>query len=127
MIIEVQISLGEFLDKITILELKLEYMEDSSKLKNVEKEYQVLTKALEKSIKIDTIEKLKSELKEINRKLWLIEDSIRDFERQKKFDNKFIELARSVYSINDKRAEVKKNINVQFGSSLVEEKSYRVY
>ncbi|MGB3404814.1 MAG: DUF6165 family protein [Microcoleaceae cyanobacterium] len=127
MIIQVPISLGELVDKITILELKLEYIQDKDKLSNVQKEYKLLTDVLENSMETSKIENLKVELKEINRKLWFIEDDIRDCERSKDFGENFITLARSVYFTNDKRAKIKKDINLQVGSDIVEEKSYASY
>ena len=127
MIIQVPISLGELVDKITILELKLEYIQDKDKLSNVQKEYELLTKVLAESIETSQIEKLKVELKEVNRKLWFIEDDIRDCERSKDFGEMFIKLARSVYFTNDKRSEIKKDINLKFGSDILEEKSYESY
>ena len=127
MIIEVPVSLGELVDKITILELKIEYIEDQDKLTNVKKECKLLTEVLLEHLEPSKVEGLKAELKEVNRKLWLIEDDIRDYERQKDFGEKFIELARSVYFTNDKRAELKKDINLKFGSDIIEEKSYEKY
>jgi hypothetical protein len=127
MIIQVPISLGELVDKITILELKLEYIQDQEKVSNVKKEYELLTKVLGESIETSQINNLKAELKEVNRKLWFIEDDIRDCERSKDFGENFIKLARSVYFTNDKRAKIKKDINLQVGSDIVEEKSYASY
>lgn len=127
MIIQVPVSLGELVDKITILELKLEYIQDEEKISNVQKEYRLLTEVLENSMEPSKIEHLKVELKEVNRKLWLIEDNIRDCERSKDFGEDFIGLARSVYFTNDKRAVIKKDINLSFGSDIIEEKSYQHY
>ena len=128
MTIKVELSYGEMLDKITILEIKCERMTDAAKVANVTKELDLLNalwKADEKS-SIDIAEEI-SGLKTINEALWEIEDDIRDKERAKEFDEKFIELARAVYVTNDKRANFKKVINVKLGSDLVEEKSYADY
>tara|TARA_Y100001978_G_scaffold128603_1_gene114852 strand:+ start:485 stop:892 length:408 start_codon:yes stop_codon:yes gene_type:complete len=119
------ISLGELIDKITILEIKQIHM-TGMKLKNVDKELNLLKKILQDKnleINIDLI----NCLKEVNNNLWEIEDSIRIKERNQKFDKEFIELARSVYKENDKRASIKKEINQKYNSELVEEKSYNKY
>jgi len=119
------ISLGELIDKITILEIKQIHM-TGIKLKNVDKELNLLKKILQDKnleINIDLI----NCLKEVNNNLWEIEDSIRIKERNQKFDKEFIELARSVYKENDKRASIKKEINQKYNSELVEEKSYNKY
>ena len=119
------ISLGELIDKITILEIKQIHM-TGMKLKNVDKELNLLKKILQDKnleINIDLI----NCLKEVNNNLWEIEDSIRIKERDQKFDKEFIELARSVYKENDKRASIKKEINQKYNSELVEEKSYNKY
>ena len=117
------ISLGELIDKITILEIKQIYM-TGIKLKNVVKEINLLKKILQDNnieINIDLI----NDLKKVNNKLWKIENSIRIKERDQKFDKEFIQLARSVYKENDKRASIKKEINLKYNSELVEEKSYK--
>ena len=119
------ISLGELIDKITILEIKQIHM-TGIKLKNVDKELKLLKNTLQDTnleIDIDLI----NNLKEVNKKLWEIEDNIRIKERNQEFDKKFIELARSVYNENDKRASIKKEINQKYNSELVEEKSYNNY
>lgn len=130
MLIQAPISLGELIDKITILEIKAVHISDESKLKNVTHELTVLNE------KVDTLldaagqaklQPLKQALKDINQELWVIEDDIRDCERAKEFSDKFIQLARAVYFTNDKRAAVKKDINLAFGSELIEEKSYKDY
>ena len=124
------ISLGELVDKITILEIKKERIQDENKLKNVIVELNALRKVLSKCLsnkEYDKLLKLLEELKQINLKLWIIEDEIRDWERKKEFGSEFIQLARSVYFTNDERANIKKNINILFGSTLVEEKSYNDY
>ena len=124
-IINAPISIGELVDKITILEIKKNKLQDS-KLENVLKELSFLRELIEKH-KIDITEDLFSQLKEINLSLWEIEDLIRIKEKNKEFDNTFIELARSVYFKNDKRAEIKKNINQLSNSEITEEKFYSDY
>ncbi|MFK5915621.1 MAG: DUF6165 family protein [Woeseiaceae bacterium] len=128
MTIKVELSYGEMLDKITILQIKRERMTDKAKVSNVEKELSLLTALwqADKNSNID-IEQEIVELKSINEALWDIEDDIRDKEKAKEFDVNFIELARSVYVTNDKRAAVKRVINVKLGSDLIEEKSYSDY
>ena len=124
-IVNAPISVGELLDKITILEIKKNKMQNS-KLENVLKELSFLRELIEKH-KIDITEDLFSQLKEVNLSLWNIEDQIRIKEKNKEFDNTFIELARSVYFKNDKRAEIKKSINLLCNSEITEEKSYSDY
>ena len=128
-VIKVPVSFGEVLDKITILEIKSERISDEAKLKNVRSELTELSATWDYAIKgkANDIARLRSELKEINEKLWVIEDDIRDCERDRNFGERFIELARSVYITNDKRAAVKKDINLALGSKFVEEKSYQDY
>ena len=125
----VEISNGELLDKISILELKLLRIEDEEKLTNIMVEFDALNPLV-----IELFEKHDGqlqnhylELAKINGQLWDIEDWIRDCEREKRFDKEFVELARSVYITNDKRCEVKKLINLTTSSGLVEEKSYKKY
>ena len=119
------VSLGELIDKITILEIKQIHM-TGIKLKNVDKELKLLKKILQdKNLEIDI--DLINNLKEVNKKLWEIEDNIRIKESNQKFDKEFIQLARSVYKENDKRASIKKEINQKYNSELVEEKSYNNY
>ena len=119
------VSLGELIDKITILEIKQIHM-TGIKLKNVDKELKLLKKILQdKNLEIDI--DLINNLKEVNNSLWEIEDNIRIKESNQEFDKDFIELARSVYKENDKRASIKKEINQKYYSELVEEKSYNNY
>ena len=119
------VSLGELIDKITILEIKQVYM-TGIKLKNVDKELKLLKNLIQdKNLEIDI--DLINNLKEVNKNLWKIEDKIRIKERNQEFDKDFIELARSVYKENDKRSSIKKEINLQYHSELVEEKSYDKY
>ena len=126
--IQVPVSPGEVLDKITILEIKSERMDDPQKVANVRVELKLLQETWAKAIADDdVIEGLHGQLKEINEALWEIEDDIRDKERAKEFDERFIELARAVYFTNDRRSEVKKKLNLHLGSQIVEEKSYQDY
>ena len=126
--IQVPVSPGEVLDKITILEIKSERMSDPQKVTNVRIELDLLRKTWAAAItEDDTIRDLHAQLKEINEALWEIEDDIRDKERAKAFDERFIELARAVYFTNDRRSEVKKKLNLHLGSQIIEEKSYQDY
>ena len=119
------ISIGELIDKITILEIKQIYM-TGMKLKNINKEMKLLKNILQdKNLEIN-IDLIKN-LKKVNKKLWEIEDNIRIKESNQEFDEEFIKLARSVYIENDKRASIKKEINKKYNSDLVEEKSYKNY
>ena len=124
-IINAPISIGELVDKITILEIKKNKLQNS-KLENVLKELSFLRKLMAKH-QIEITDDLFTQLKEINLKLWNIEDQIRIKEKNKEFDNIFIELARSVYFTNDKRSEIKKRINRLSNSEITEEKSYAEY
>ena len=124
-IINAPISIGELVDKITILEIKKNKFQNS-KLENVLKELSYLRELMEKH-QIEITDNLFTQLKEINLKLWNIEEQIRIKEKNKEFDNIFIELARSVYFKNDKRAEIKKRINRLSNSEITEEKSYSEY
>ncbi|MGB1801129.1 MAG: DUF6165 family protein [Gammaproteobacteria bacterium] len=128
MSINIELSVGELLDKVTILQIKSERISDQAKLENINKELRVLTVLWEASAysQTDLKENIQA-LKDVNEALWDIEDKIRDKERDQSFDQEFIELARSVYFTNDKRAEIKKVINTKTGSELVEEKSYKQY
>lgn len=124
----VPVSPGEVLDKITILEIKSERMQDEAKLVNVRRELSLLHETWSESVTEDkTIRQLRSQLKEINEALWDIEDAIRDEERKQDFDERFIELARNVYFTNDRRSRIKKELNLHLGSQIVEEKSYQDY
>ena len=126
--IKVPVSPGELIDKITILEIKSERMTDAKKVANVRLELSVLKSTWEKSDYAKTdISREWAELKRINEQLWVVEDDIRDQERAKTFGERFIELARAVYVINDERAAVKRVINTRLGSTIVEEKSYADY
>ncbi|MBI1986362.1 MAG: hypothetical protein HYW28_13985 [Rhodospirillales bacterium] len=126
--LSVEISPGELIDKITILEIKRERMTDTAKLKNVEHEWTTLTAARDSAVKPSVeLDRLAAELKQVNERLWEIEDDIRDCERRKDFGRKFVELARGVYMNNDRRSEIKRAINRLLGSRLTEEKSYAAY
>ncbi|MEK9717143.1 MAG: DUF6165 family protein [Pelagibacteraceae bacterium] len=123
-----EISVGELLDKISILEIKQANIKDQSKLEIINKEHASLKDALDKNVKItDEINSLYEKLKNINTKLWGIEDNKRDCERRKDFGEKFIQLARSVYIENDTRAKIKNEINKLSGSNISEVKSYDKY
>ena len=126
--VNVEISIGEFFDKVTILEIKRERIQDADKLKNINNELDALNALLEQlPFSREPVTDEVGELKEINEKLWVIEDDIRDKEAAKSFDQEFIELARSVYITNDRRSDVKRDINIKLGSSFIEEKSYEQY
>lgn len=121
---KVEVSNGELLDKITILRIKLENISDISKLHNIRQELQELTPMCNELLDNFIIQHLVDELLITNKILWDVEDQIREKESLKEFDEEFISLARNVYVTNDKRAQLKKEINLQTGSVLVEEKSY---
>ena len=124
----IPISPGELLDKLTILQIKVERMTDPVKVANVKTELGMLSKVWSEAVEVDAeIAKLTAELKAVNETLWKIEDDIRDEERNKRFDERFIELARAVYVTNDERANAKKKVNLYLKSSIVEEKSYQDY
>ena len=127
MIISTPVSLGELVDKISILHIKNINIKDKEKLKFIRGELELLNQTLNKHIKNNDIQNYLDSLIEINSKLWTIEDDIRDCERNKKFDQTFIDLARSVYFTNDKRSKVKLEINKKFGSKIIEVKSYEEY
>ena len=128
MMIEIPVSYGELVDKLTILEIKLEMISEKSKINQVTNEYRYLSSIFDK-IKIEqqTVLPYYEELLAINKKLWNIEDSIRRLEKQKKFNSEFIELARKVYYTNDERFEIKSKINALFNSNIKEQKSYENY
>ena len=124
----VPVSPGEVLDKITILEIKSERMDDPVKVANVRIELALLEATWAQSVTPDpVIQDLHDQLKQINEALWEIEDDIRDKERVKEFGQQFIDLARKVYFTNDRRSEVKKQLNLHLGSQIIEEKSYQDY
>jgi predicted transposase YbfD/YdcC len=121
----IKVSIGEIVDKLTILRIKKNNITDEGKLFNVITEYDYLYDVVFNQLKIESDDFYNLLL--VNERLWDIEDFIRDKERDKVFDTEFIELARSVYVTNDKRAELKKEINLKYGSLFVEEKSYKEY
>ena len=126
--VSIEIAPGELIDKITILEIKLERIKDGDKLANVRQEYDTLVQSRDAAIEAPPeLDLLSAELKAANEALWDIEDDIRDCERDKDFGDAFVQLARSVYISNDKRAALKREINELLGSSLIEEKSYAAY
>ena len=127
-VMTVPVSFGEVLDKITILEIKAERIADPEKVKNVRLELDELSANWDQVVQDQTaISNLRSQLKAVNGELWVIEDDIRDQEAAQDFGPKFIELARAVYVTNDKRAAIKKEVNLALGSRFVEEKSYQDY
>ena len=126
--LQVPVSVGEVLDKITILQIKLAHISDSAKRVNVQNELDALIPLVASdAFTTNKMQGLVAELKAVNEALWDIEDDIREKEAAKSFDAEFIKLARAVYVTNDKRAEIKKQINLATGSALVEEKSYESY
>ena len=123
----IEVSHGEIVDKLTILQIKKENITDPIKLDNIVKEYNYLLSIVENDLGISTESPEFLELLSINKELWVIEDDIRDKERIKEFDEDFVKLARSVYYTNDVRAKIKKEINLKYSSGFVEEKSYQSY
>lgn len=122
---QIEVSNGEIADKLVIVEIKLERIKDALKLTNLHKEYEILNDAV--ALIIDKKNQLYLDLYHVNNQLWDIEDHIRDLERIKDFGDDFIQTARSVYFINDKRSDIKRKINELTGSNLTEEKSYEKY
>jgi len=126
--LQVPVSVGEVLDKITILQIKLAHISDAAKRVNIQNELDALLPLVAgDAFTTDQMQGLMAELKAVNEALWDIEDDIREKEAAKSFDADFIRLARAVYVTNDKRAEIKKQINLATGSALIEEKSYESY
>ncbi len=127
--VKISISIGELVDKLTILEIKVEKIQDAQKNKHAQYEYQELTNSLKlfNTNQLSMINPHRAELKLVNLKLWELEDDIRLCEKNKKFDQNFISLARAVYQTNDLRFQLKNKINQQVGSLLVEVKSYLQY
>ena len=124
---KIEVSIGEVVDKYTILTIKKLFIHDGEKLQNIEKEWKIIKSALVKKYPETLTDPFTQELYDINKKLWKIEDDIRDYEDKNDFGEKFVQLAREVYQFNDVRALVKKQINLKYGSELVEEKSYKHY
>ena len=124
----VEVSVGELLDKISILEIKKEKIKDPEKLKFISNEYSILKEQLEKNVKSDEkLKELYKKLKEINLKLWVIEDNKRECEKNKNFGEIFVKLSRDVHFFNDDRAKIKLNINKHSGSEIREIKEYTNY
>ncbi len=124
----VEVAPGELIDKITILEIKLENIQDEAKLANIRREYEGLMATYHANItETKALRALIHELRDANAKLWVIEDDIRDLERAKNFGDDFVSLARSVYRSNDRRAAAKRKINELLNSAIIEEKSYAAY
>jgi hypothetical protein len=122
---KIEVSNGEIIDKLSIIQIKIERIKDESKLLNLRKEYKVLKEAADSILNLD--DPLYKALYEVNCELWDIEDHIRDLERGEKFGDDFVQTARSVYFKNDKRSEIKREINIKTSSGLIEEKSYEKY
>jgi hypothetical protein len=124
-LMKIEVSNGEIIDKLTIIQIKLERIKDKTKLENLQKEYQILAEASSSILSMD--DPLYIALYQVNCDLWDIEDRIRDLERKKVFSKDFISTAREVYIKNDKRSELKREINIRTSSGLIEEKSYEKY
>ena len=128
MIVKIPVSVGELIDKITILEIKNKKIKDKKKLINIKLELKLLNDFVKKKkLNSKLIKNLKLKLFKVNQNLWLVEDKLRDHEYKNNFNQSFITLARKVYFLNDQRSVIKKNINESFGSKIVEEKSYKQY
>jgi hypothetical protein len=124
---KIEVSIGEIVDKYTILMIKAQKIKDSGKLQNINKELDYLVGVLKQEYPLITDGVLAKSLLEVNKELWKVEDDLRDLERAKDFSKEFVTLARNVYKLNDKRADIKKEINIKYGSDFVEEKSYQPY
>jgi hypothetical protein len=124
---KIEVSKGEVLDKISILALKKSKIQDKAKLENVYHEYQTLLPYFDQIVNTQQLGDLYWQLSAVNTELWDVEDKLREFEKSRTFNTEFIELARSVYYLNDRRAELKRDINILSGSDLIEEKSYEDY
>lgn len=122
---KIEVSNGEIIDKLTIIQIKIERITDEAKLRNLRKEFKELSRVTESILSVS--DPLYKDLYEVNCELWDIEDHIRDLERKKDFREDFISTARSVYFKNDRRAELKREINIRTASGLIEEKSYEKY
>ena len=122
---EIEVSIGEIVDKLSILRIKKNNITDENKLVNINKEYDYLYNKVFQELKIETSDFY--EMIMVNEMLWNVEDSIRNKERNKEFDQDFIEMARTVYITNDRRAEIKRKINEKYSSEFIEEKSYKPY
>ena len=127
-LILIPVAPGELIDKITILKIKSERMDDPEKLANVRRELELLRREQSRHIPDDpTVAEMEARLEEVNGRIWDLEDVIRDCDRQKDFGEVFLDTARKIYRTNDERAAIKKQINLHLGSQIVEEKSYAEY
>lgn len=127
-LVETPLAVGELIDKITILEIKVERLKNPEKIKNVEVELSFLCKKRSESVpESSKSEHLTMQLKSVNERIWDLEDAIRECERKEDFGTKFVEIARSIYRSNDERAAIKRQINIEYDSELIEEKSYTAY
>lgn len=124
---KIEVSIGEVVDKYTILTIKKLLIYEKEKLENIEREWKTVKEALHRKYPETLNDPLAEELHNINKKLWQVEDDLRECERKKAFGDRFVELAREVYQLNDVRAIIKKQINIKYGSTLIEEKSYKEY
>jgi hypothetical protein len=122
---KIEVSVGEIVDKLSILQIKTAHIKEEEKLNNIKKEYEYLKNIVFDEMKIEPSDFF--DMVVVNQNLWKIEDDIREKERKKEFDQNFIELARSVYITNDERARIKKDINLKYKSDFTEEKSYKKY
>jgi hypothetical protein len=126
--IETPIATGELIDKITILEIKVAHFTDPTKIANARTELDLLCQRRDAALRPDpALDALAARLKDVNQRIWDLEDTIREQERQQSFGEAFVAVARSIYRTNDERAAVKREINVALGSTLIEEKSYTAY
>lgn len=126
--IVIEVAPGELIDKLTILQIKSERIDDPEKLRNVRRELEALTAARRRAVRPSMqLDALTAQLKATNEQLWEIEDAIRRCEAARDFSDRFVELARSVYRTNDRRSELKRQINELLGSTIVEEKDYQPY
>ena len=125
--IQIEVAPGELVDKLTILDIKLDRLSDEEKRRNVRTEHGILAAAYGRLAGSETLSALAAHLRAVNEALWVIEDDIRDCERRGDFGAPFVALARAVYRTNDERAGIKRAINLALGSALIEEKSYRPY
>lgn len=123
----IEASIGELLDKLTILAIKKERISDPKKLEHIEREFLILQERSAEFLESEDVSEIFEELKKVNSDLWIIEDDLRDMESTKSFDDAFIQKARSVYFTNDKRFELKNRINELTGSGIKEQKGYKKY
>ena len=124
---KIEVSIGEIADKYTILTIKSFEILDEEKQLNIKKEWKYINQVIKENFKELAADKLTHRLLDINRQLWVVEDSLRDCENDREFDKLFVFLARQVYRLNDQRADIKKQINIKYKSDIVEEKSYNAY